>query len=274
MGDDRNGDGEFFAALLGADAYGFATAPLVAMGCILMRVCHLNTCPVGIATQDKELRKRFAGKPEHVERYLIYVAEDARKIMAKLGFRTVDEMIGRVDKVKMKGNINHWKAKGINLEALLVRPDVPYDIRHTSLQDHGLENALDMKLLELAKAALDRAEPVEINLPIENINRTVGTILGSEISLKYGAEGLPDDTIKLNFKGSAGQSLGAWIPRGITINVSGDANDYVGKGLSGGKVIVRVPEEATFAPGTNIIAGNVLLRESWANASACETVAR
>ncbi|MGY8802733.1 MAG: glutamate synthase large subunit [bacterium] len=255
----KTGRDVVIGALLGADAYGFATAPLVAMGCILMRVCHLNTCPVGIATQDKELRKRFAGKPEHVERYLIYVAEDARKIMAKLGFRTVDEMIGRVDKVKMKGNINHWKAKGINLEALLVRPDVPYDIRHTSLQDHGLENALDMKLLELAKAALDHAEPVEINLPIENINRTVGTILGSEISLKYGAEGLPDDTIKLNFKGSAGQSLGAWIPRGITINVSGDANDYVGKGLSGGKVIVRVPEEATFAPGTNIIAGNVLL---------------
>ena len=255
----KTGRDVVIGALLGADAYGFATAPLVAMGCILMRVCHLNTCPVGIATQDKELRKRFAGTPEHVERYLIYVAEDARQIMAKLGFRTVNEMIGRVDKVEMLKNVDHWKAKGINLDDLLVRPDVPYDIRHTGSQDHGLEDALDMKLLELAKPAIDRGEAVEINLKIENINRTVGTILGSELSRKYGAEGLPDDTIKLNFNGSAGQSLGAWLPRGITINVSGDANDYVGKGLSGGKIIVRVPEEAQFHPGTNIIAGNVLL---------------
>jgi glutamate synthase (ferredoxin) len=246
-------------ALLGADAYGFATAPLVALGCILMRVCHLNTCPVGIATQDKELRKRFEGKPEHVERYMIYVAEDTRQIMSKLGFRTVDEMIGRVDRLRMAGDISHWKARGINLDDLLVRPDVPFDIRHTRSQDHGLEHALDNKLLELAAPALESGEAVEINLPIENVNRTVGTILGSDLTRKYGAAGLPDDTIRLNFKGSAGQSLGAWLPRGITINVAGDANDYVGKGLSGGKIIIRVPAEATFRPGENIIAGNVLL---------------
>ncbi|MCP4036821.1 MAG: glutamate synthase large subunit [bacterium] len=246
-------------ALLGADAFGFATAPLVAMGCLLMRVCHLNTCPVGIATQDKELRKRFSGQPEHVERYLIYVAEDARRIMAKLGVRSLDEIIGRADLLETVSDVNHWKAKGIDLADLLVRPDVPYDIRHTGEQDHGLEDALDNKLLELAEPALARGEAVNIDLPIENINRTVGTILGSDISRKYGAEGLPEDTIRLNFSGSAGQSLGAWLPRGITINVAGDANDYVGKGLSGGKIIVRVPKEASFDPGTNIIAGNVLL---------------
>ncbi|MCP5040408.1 MAG: glutamate synthase large subunit, partial [bacterium] len=255
----KTGRDVVIGALLGADAYGFATAPLVSMGCILMRVCHLNTCPVGIATQNKELRKRFKGTPEHVERYLIYVAEDARRIMAKLGFRSVDEMIGRVDRLRMNGDITHWKAKGINLDDLLVKPDVPYDIRHTGEQDHGLEHALDNKLLELAAPALERREPVEINLPIENINRTVGTILGSDISRKYGADGLPEDTIRINFTGSAGQSLGAWLPKGITIDVAGDANDYVGKGLSGGKVIVRVPEEGTYDPGKNIIAGNVLL---------------
>ena len=258
-GDFKTGRDVVIGALLGADAYGFATAPLVAIGCILMRVCHLNTCPVGIATQDKELRKRFAGTPEHVERYLIYVAEDTRLLMAKLGFRTVDEMIGQVDRLSMAGDISHWKASGIDLGDLLVKPDVPHDIRHTGKQDHGLEHALDNKLLELAAPALERGEAVEINLPIENTNRTVGTILGSDVTRKYGAEGLPDDTIRLNFKGSAGQSLGAWLPRGITINVTGDANDYVGKGLSGGKLIIRVPEECNFVPGENIIAGNVLL---------------
>jgi len=255
----KTGRDVVIGALLGADAYGFATAPLVAMGCILMRVCHLNTCPVGIATQDKELRKRFTGTPEHVERYLIYVAEDARQIMAKLGFRTVDEMIGQVDRLKMTGDINHWKARGINLDDLLMKPDVPYDVRHTGKQDHGLDAALDNKLLELAGPALERAEQVDIRLPIGNTDRTVGTILGSEVSRKYGADGLPEDTIRIHFEGSAGQSLAAWLPRGITIDVAGDANDYVGKGLSGGKVIVRVPEAGTYEPGRNIIAGNVLL---------------
>ena len=255
----KTGRDVVIGALLGADAYGFATAPLVAMGCILMRVCHLNTCPVGIATQDKELRKLFKGKPEHVERYLIYVAEDTRLIMAKLGFRTIDEMIGRSDRLATASDTSHWKARGINLDDLLVRPDVPHAIRHIGKQDHGLEHALDNKLLDLAAPALERAEAVEINLPIENINRTVGTMLGSDVTRKYGADGLPDDTIRLNFKGSAGQSLGAWLPRGITITVVGEANDYVGKGLCGGKIIIRVPEEAKFDPGANIIAGNVLL---------------
>ena len=168
-------------------------------------------------------------------------------------------MIGQVDRLSMVEDISHWKASGIDLGDLLVKPDVPHDIRHTGKQDHGLEHALDNKLLELAAPALERGEAVEINLPIGNINRTVGTILGSDVTRKYGAEGLPDDTIRLNFKGSAGQSLGAWLPRGITINVTGDANDYAGKGLSGGKLIIRVPEEASFVPGENIIAGNVLL---------------
>jgi glutamate synthase domain-containing protein 2/glutamate synthase domain-containing protein 3 len=255
----KTGRDVVIGALLGADAFGFATAPLVAMGCLLMRVCHLNTCPVGIATQRKDLRERFAGKAEHVERYLLFVAEDARRIMAQLGFRTVDEMIGRADRLEPNSTVNHWKAKGIDLSDLLVRPDVPHDIHHTGKQDHGLDQALDMKLLELAAPALERGEAVEVNLPIENINRTVGTILGSEVSRKYGAKGLPEDTIRLNFTGSAGQSVGAWAPRGITITVDGDANDYVGKGLSGGKLVVRVPEGAPYAPGTNIIAGNVLL---------------
>ncbi len=255
----KTGRDVVIGALLGADAYGFATAPLVAMGCLLMRVCHLNTCPVGIATQRKDLRERFSGEPEHVTRYLLFVAEDARQIMAQLGFRTVDEMIGHADRLQMNQAVTHWKAKNIDLSALLVRPDVPHDIHHTGDQDHGLDEALDMRLLELAKPALDKGTAVEVNLPIENINRTVGTILGSEVSRRHGATGLPEDTIQLNFTGSAGQSLGAWLPKGISINVDGDANDYVGKGLSGGRIVVRVPESASYAPGENIIAGNVLL---------------
>ncbi len=255
----KTGRDMVIGALLGADEFGFATGPLVAMGCLLMRVCHLNTCPVGIATQDTELRTRFVGKPEHVERYLTFVAEEARELMAKLGFRTVDEMIGQTQKLKMREGINHWKAKQVDLTDLLHRPDVPHDIRHTSVQDHGLERALDNKLLELAAPALERGERVEIDLPIENINRTVGAILGNEVSRKYGLEALPEDTINIHFTGSAGQSLGAWLPKGITITVDGDANDYTGKGLSGGKVIIRTPADSSFDPSTNIIAGNVLL---------------
>ncbi|MCG8592408.1 MAG: glutamate synthase large subunit [Proteobacteria bacterium] len=246
-------------ALLGADCFGFSTAPLVAMGCILMRVCHLNTCPVGIATQRAELRERFTGEAEHVTQYLLFVAEEVREYMAKLGFRTLSDMIGQVDRLEMNDAVDHWKARGIDLSDLLVKPDVPYDLHHTGPQDHGLERALDMKLLELAEPALERGESVEAHLPIENVNRTVGTILGSEVSRRYGGEGLPEDTIQLHFEGSAGQSLGAWLPRGISITVDGDANDYTGKGLSGGKLVVRVPEAATYAPGENIIAGNVIL---------------
>jgi len=255
----KTGRDVVIGALLGADEFGFATAPLVAMGCILMRVCHLNTCPVGIATQRKELRERFAGKPEHVTRYLLFVAEEARTLMAKLGFRTFDEMIGRVEKLKMRPGVQHWKAKGLDFSELLFKPDVDHDIRHTGVQDHGLEKALDNKLLELSAPALEKGERVSVSLPIQNVNRTVGTILGSEVTRKYGLAGLPEDTINLHFTGSAGQSLGAWLPNGITITVDGDANDYTGKGLSGGKIIVRVSEGTTFDPAENIVAGNVLL---------------
>ncbi len=255
----KTGRDVVIGALLGADEFGFATAPLVAMGCILMRVCHLNTCPVGIATQRKELRERFEGQPEHVTRFLFFVAEQVRQLMAQLGYRKVDEMIGQVGRLQMRKTINHWKASTVDLAGLLYDPEVPFDRRHTGKQDHGLERALDMRLLELAEPALERREKVRIELPIKNINRTVGTILGSEVSRRYGLEGLPDGTIDLELKGSAGQSLGAWLPRGITIRVEGDANDYVGKGLSGGRVIVRAPSNARFEPSSNIIAGNVLL---------------
>jgi glutamate synthase domain-containing protein 3 len=205
------------------------------------------------------LRERFAGQPENVTRFFFFIADQVRELMAQLGYRTMDEMIGQVDRLRMRKSINHWKASSIDLSALLFQPDVPYDRRHTGKQDHGLDRALDMKLLELAEPAIERGERVRIELPIENTNRTVGTILGSEISRKYGLEGLPDGTIEIEFKGSAGQSLGAWLPKGITIRVEGDANDYVGKGLSGGRVIVRVPPTSTFEPTENIIAGNVLL---------------
>ncbi|MEZ4333449.1 MAG: glutamate synthase large subunit [Myxococcota bacterium] len=255
----KTGRDVVIGALLGADEFGFATAPLVAMGCILMRVCHLNTCPVGIATQDPELRARFQGQAEHVTRFFFFVAEQVRQLMAKLGYRTMDEMIGNVDRLTMRKSINHWKASSIDLSDLLYKPGLPHATHHCAKQDHGLEKALDMKLLELAEPALARGEKVHIELPIENINRTVGTILGSEVSRKYGLEGLPDATIEIEFKGSAGQSLGAWLPKGIQIRVEGDANDYTGKGLSGGRVIVRAPADAPFEPTENIIAGNVLL---------------
>ena len=255
----KTGRDVVIGALLGADEFGFATAPLVALGCILMRVCHLNTCPVGIATQDPELRKRFAGQPEHVTRFLFFVAEQARQLMAKLGYRTMDEMIGQVDRLTTRKSINHWKASSLDFSDLLYKPDLPHATHHCAKQDHGLEKALDMKLLQLAEPALERGEKVRIELPIENTNRTVGTILGSELSRRYGLEGLPDATIEIEFKGSAGQSLGAWLPRGIQIRVEGEANDYTGKGLSGGRVIVRAPANIAYEPTENIIAGNVLL---------------
>jgi len=255
----KTGRDVVIGALLGADEFGFATAPLVAMGCILMRVCHLNTCPVGIATQRKELRERFAGTPESVVQYFLFLAEEVREYMARLGFRSFDEMIGQVDRLEVRPALAHWKARELDFSDVLFKPEVPYDIRHTGKQDHGLERALDMQLLELAEPALERGERVEIDLPIRNVNRTVGTILGSEVSRRYGLEGLPDDTIRLNFTGAAGQSLGAWLPKGITITVHGDTNDYCGKGLSGGRIIVRVRDGATFEPAENIITGNVVL---------------
>jgi glutamate synthase domain-containing protein 2/glutamate synthase domain-containing protein 1/glutamate synthase domain-containing protein 3 len=257
----KTGRDVVIAALLGADEYGFATAPLVAMGCILMRVCHLNTCPVGIATQDPELRGRFAGLPEHVTRYLLFVAEEAREYMARLGFRTVDEMIGRVERLDVDRAVTHWKAKGLDFSELLYRPDVPHAVYHCERQtlEDDLRTVLDMKLLELAAPALERGERVEIELPIRNTDRTVGTILGSDLSRKYGEEGLPDDTIVCRFRGSAGQSFGAFVPRGISLEVDGDANDYCGKGLCGGRIVVRVPEGSSFEPTENVIVGNVVL---------------
>nr|MDJ0853160.1 glutamate synthase large subunit [Myxococcota bacterium] len=248
------------AALLGADEYGFSTAPLVAMGCILMRVCHLNTCPVGIATQDPVLRERFRGLPEHVVRYFHYVAEEVREIMAELGFRRLDDMIGRVDRLEANEAIDHWKARGLDFSALLHKPDVPFSIHNDGTQDwSNLSEVLDVKLLERARPALERGEPVDFEMPISNTDRTACAILGSDLSRKYGEEGLPEDTIRIRFHGSAGQSLGAFCPPGISITVEGDTNDYCGKGLCGAKIVVKVPEGSTFEPSSNIITGNVVL---------------
>jgi glutamate synthase domain-containing protein 2/glutamate synthase domain-containing protein 1/glutamate synthase domain-containing protein 3 len=251
------------AAMLGAEEWGIATAALVTMGCIMMRKCHLNTCPVGIATQDPELRKKFAGKPENVVNYFFLLAEELREIMARLGFRTVNEMVGRVDRLDTRRAIAHWKAKGLNFSEILHKPEVPDHILtyRAQPQDHGLEKSLDMtKLLDLCRPALEREEPVTLNLPIRNVNRTVGTILSSEVTRKYGRGGFRnEDTIQLNFRGSAGQSLLAFGVHGITVRVEGDVNDYCGKGLSGGKIVVYPPRESTFVPEENIIAGNVVL---------------
>ena len=249
------------AALLGADEYGFATAPLVALGCILMRVCHLNTCPVGIATQDPLLRERFAGTPDSVVQYLLWIAEELREIMAELGFRKIDDMIGRVEFLHVEKAVDHWKQKGLDFSALLQRPDVPHALYNCEEQALAteLESVMDMELLELCKPAIERKEKVTIEREIHNTDRTVGTIVGSEVSLAHGEQGLPEDTIHLKFKGSAGQSLGAFCTNGMTFEVEGDTNDYAGKGLCGAKMIVRVPEAATFDPGENIITGNVVL---------------
>jgi glutamate synthase (ferredoxin) len=249
------------AALLGADEYGFSTAPLVAMGCILMRVCHLNTCPVGVATQDPVLRERFTGTPESVVRYLLFVATEFREYMAKLGFRTVNEMIGRADKLDVDPAVRHWKAAGLDLEAILHKPDVSNAIYHCEEQTLSaeLEDVLDMRLLEAAAPALERGERVEIALPIRNTDRTVGTILGSEVSRRYGEDGLPDDTITIRFKGSAGQSFGSFCTSGLTFIIEGDTNDYCAKGLCGARIAVRVPDRSSFDAGTNVITGNVVL---------------
>jgi len=249
------------AALLGAEEFGFATAALVVSGCIMMRVCHLNTCPVGVATQDPELRKKFTGKPEFVETYFRFVAQDVRELMAQLGFRTMNEMIGRADRLEMKPAIAHWKAKGVDLSRVLYQPELPAGAARRSIrtQEHGLERALDVELIARSSPALERQEPVEIHLPIRNVHRTVGTMLGFEITRRYGGHGLPDDTIRIHFTGSAGQSFGAFLPRGVTMTLEGDSNDYWGKGLSGGKLVVFPPRESTFAPEENVIIGNVSL---------------
>lgn len=249
------------AALLGAEEYGFSTAPLISLGCIMMRKCHLNTCPVGIATQDEQLRKKFTGTPEHVINYFFFVAEEVREIMAKLGFRTIDEMVGRVDMLQMRKGIDHWKAKGINLSSILQQPLVPLRIgrRCTIPQDHGIDQAIDYQLLEKAKIALEEKKPVEFSLPIRNVHRTVGALFSGRIAKYYGSEGLPEDTVKIYFTGSAGQSFGAFLSKGVTLRLEGDANDYVGKGLSGGKLIIYHPKKSNFVPEDNCIVGNVVL---------------
>jgi len=260
-GQMKTGRDVVVAALLGAEEFGFATAPLVVMGCVMMRVCHLNTCPVGIATQDPELRKIFAGKPEFVQSFFRFIAEEVREQMAALGFRTLDEMIGRTECLDVEPATDHWKARGLDLSPLLHRPAVGADAprRAVRAQDTGLDRVLDHRLIAAAAAALDHQKPVELSLPIHNTDRTVGTMLGYEITRRYGGAGLPDDTIRIGFTGSAGQSFGAFLPRGVTLALEGDANDHVGKGLSGGRLIVRPPHNAAFVAETSIIVGNVAL---------------
>ncbi len=249
------------ACLLGAEEFGFSTAPLVVMGCIMLRKCHLNTCSVGIATQDPVLRRRFAGQPEHVINYFFFVAEQLREIMAKLGFRTVKEMVGRMDKLEPRRAVEHWKARGLDLTPMLHMPDVPEAVgRYCQVaQDHGLDDALDHQLIDLSRDALESGRPVEIRLPIRNANRTALAMLSGEIARRYGEEGLPDGTIRCLFKGSAGQSFGAFLARGIDVTVEGDANDYFAKGISGGRLVIYPPEESTFVPEDNVIVGNVVL---------------
>jgi glutamate synthase (ferredoxin) len=257
----KTGRDVVIAALLGAEEFGFATGPLVTLGCIMMRVCHLNTCPVGVATQDPELRKNFTGRPEDTVNFMRFIAQEVREIMAQLGFRTLNEMVGRTDALEARHAVEHWKAKGIDLSKLLYSPKAGPEVGRfcTEKQDHGLEKGLDLSVL-LAKCqpAIEKGEKVRYEGEIKNTHRVVGTILGNEITKKH-SDGLPDGTIHLKFKGSAGQSLGAFVPAGVTIELEGDANDYVGKGLSGGRVIVYPDAKATFPAEDNIILGNVAL---------------
>ncbi|MHB8594560.1 MAG: glutamate synthase large subunit, partial [Acidimicrobiales bacterium] len=257
----KTGRDVIVAALLGAEEFGFATAPLVVSGCIMMRVCHLDTCPVGIATQNPELRKRFAGKPEFVEHFFEFVAEEVREYLAALGLRSIEEAVGRVDLLEAVEAVEHFKAKGLDLSPILAAPEEgpPTDRSCRRAQDHGLHRALDHRFLDDCREAIELGTPVSLSLPIANVDRTVGTLLGYEITRRRGAAGLPDDTISLTFRGSAGQSFGAFVPRGVTLRLFGDANDYLAKGLSGGRVVVRPPEQATFAAEEQIIAGNVIL---------------
>jgi glutamate synthase (ferredoxin) len=232
----KTGRDVVIAALLGAEEYGLSTAPLIVLGCIMMRVCHLDTCPVGVATQNPELRKKYSGDPGHVVNYMKFIATEIREYMAKLGFRTINEMIGRTDKLEMRKALDHWKAKGLDLSKVFTKPDVPADFgTYCQMdQDHGLENSLDETVLyDICKPTIEKGEPVEAIVPIKNINRTVGTIVGSELTRRYGLDGLPEDTLKLHFNGSAGQSFGAFVPKSMTLILEGDSNDYIGKGLSG-----------------------------------------
>ena len=260
-GQMKTGRDVVIGAILGADEFGFATAPLVVEGCIMMRKCHLNTCPVGVATQDPVLRRKFEGKPEHVVNYFFHVAEEARELMAQLGVRTLNELIGRTELLDTRKGIEHWKAKGLDFSRIFATPPMPADVArfHNEKQTHGLEKALDNRLIELAKPALERGEKVAIETPIRNINRTVGTMLSHEIAKRYGHEGLPDDTIRIRLAGSAGQSFGAFLAKGVTLDLVGDTNDYCGKGLSGGRISVQPSPKFRGEPTENIITGNVVL---------------
>ena len=256
----KTGRDVIIAALLGAEEFGFASAPLVVSGCVMMRVCHLDTCPVGVATQNPELRARFTGRPEFVVNFFEFIAEEVREYLARLGFRRLEEIIGRVDLLDAALAVDHWKASGLDLSPLLYGPPLPDGASLTckQSQDHGLEKALDNTLIQLAEGALADGRPVRLDLPIRNVNRTVGTMLGYEVTRRWGGEGLPENTIDISFRGSAGQSFGAFLPHGITLRLEGDANDYLGKGLSGGRLIVRPPAQATFTAEEQVIAGNVI----------------
>ncbi|MEU8171950.1 glutamate synthase large subunit [Microbispora hainanensis] len=255
----KTGRDVIIAALLGAEEYGFATAPLVVSGCVMMRVCHLDTCPVGVATQNPELRKRFTGKPEFVVNFFEFIAQEVREYLAELGYRSLDEVIGRADLLDTTQAVEHWKAAGLDLSPILHQPELPEGTprRKVVEQDHGLDKALDNTLIQLAEGALNLGEPVTLELPIRNVNRTVGTMLGHEVTKRYGGAGLPDNTIDVSFTGSAGNSFGAFVPRGITLRLTGDANDYLGKGLSGGRIVVRPHPDAPFEAETQVISGNV-----------------
>jgi len=265
----KTGRDVVIGALLGAEEFGFATAPLVVSGCIMMRVCHLDTCPVGVATQNPQLRAKFSGKPEFVENFFTFIAEEVRELLAQLGFRSIEEAVGHAEMLDMSGAIEHWKAAGLDLTPILHVPERPYGgaLHRTIGQDHGLDKALDNTLIQLCEGALEDGRPVWLDLPIRNVNRTVGTMLGYEVTKRYGGSGLPEDTISLHFTGSAGQSFGAFVPAGITMRLEGDGNDYVGKGLSGGRIVVYPPEDSTFAAEDNIIAGNVILYGATAGAA-------
>ncbi len=260
----KTGRDVIIAALLGAEEFGFATAPLVVSGCVMMRVCHLDTCPVGVATQNPELRKRFSGKPEFVVNFFEFIAQEVREYLAALGLRTLDEAVGQAELLDIVAAADHWKASGLDLSPVLHVPrpsaGAGEPVRHrVATQDHGLDKALDNTLIQLAEGTLACATPVRLELPVRNVNRTVGTMLGYEVTRRWGGEGLPDNTLDISLTGSAGQSFGAFLPRGITLRLAGDANDYLGKGLSGGRIIAAPDQAAPFAAEEQIIAGNVIL---------------
>src|ERR1043166_6243451 len=257
----RTGRDVVVGALLGADEFGFSTAPLIAAGCIMMRVCHLNTCPVGVATQDPVLRKRFKGLPEHVINFFFFVAEEVREWMAAMGYRTFNEMVGQMQMLDKRQVVEHWKAKGLDFSQLFHQPQAPrgVNIYRCEEQDHKIQKILDRRLIEESKAALDQGAKVRIVTQIRNTDRTAGAMLSGEVAKRYGHDGLPDDTIHVSLTGTAGQSFGAWLARGVTFELAGDANDYVGKGLSGGRIVIRPPDDGGFKPEESIIVGNTVL---------------